>query len=92
MHAHAKARGIGVCEDWATFARFLEHIGERPAGTQLRRLDTDRPFELGNAAWMPRPTGDPRGGRRSRKSAHRETAAASHPRKKFRHKKSPQLQ
>jgi hypothetical protein len=47
-------RGVTVCPRWLDFPNFLADMGERPAGTQLGRIDHDRNYEPGNAAWTER--------------------------------------
>lgn len=44
-------RGIAVCDEWRSFARFLADMGERPDGRQLGRIDTYGPYANGNCRW-----------------------------------------
>jgi hypothetical protein len=43
------ARGIEF--RFSSFASFLEHLGRRPAGKVLDRIDRDGHFEMGNVYW-----------------------------------------
>lgn len=46
--------GIRVCAEWrgtGGFERFLAHVGPRPAGHTLDRIDRDRGYEPGNVRW-----------------------------------------
>ena len=64
-------RGIGMWPEWrASFAAFhayiLAHLGERPPGQTLDRIENDRGYEPGNVRWatVAEQTRN-RGGRRS---------------------------
>lgn len=47
-------RGIRVCSEWREdFTRFLDNMGERPAGTILVRIDASAHFAPGNCRWAP---------------------------------------
>lgn len=45
-------RGITVCKEWAaSFEAFYSHIGPRPPGTSIDRLNGARGYEPGNVRW-----------------------------------------
>lgn len=46
------ARGISVCKEWMdSFESFYEHVGPRPDGMTLDRIDTFKGYEPGNVRW-----------------------------------------
>ena len=46
------ARGISVCLEWRqSFKTFLDHVGFRPIGTTLDRINNDGNYEPGNVRW-----------------------------------------
>lgn len=47
-------RGIKVCKEWDSFARFLCDVGLRPTGLTLDRINNDGNYEPGNVKWSTR--------------------------------------
>lgn len=46
------AKGISVCREWTeSFATFRDHIGPRPKGMTVDRIDTKKGYEPGNVRW-----------------------------------------
>jgi hypothetical protein len=47
------ARGVTVCDEWrASFPAFLAHMGPRPDGMQIDRINGSRGYEPGNCRWV----------------------------------------
>lgn len=47
-------RGITICQDWLeSFESFRDHLGPRPNGTTLDRIDASKGYEPGNVRWAP---------------------------------------
>ncbi len=45
-------RGISMCEEWLhDFGAFIAHIGPRPRGRTLDRIDNDKGYQPGNVRW-----------------------------------------
>ena len=47
-------RGIGLCDEWRSFACFLADMGERPAGLTLDRIDNSGGYNKQNCRWATR--------------------------------------
>jgi hypothetical protein len=46
------AKGIHVCDEWRrSFSAFVAHIGPRPEGTSIDRIDPGRGYTPGNVRW-----------------------------------------
>lgn len=48
-------RGIKMCDEWLNdFMAFYNHIGEKPIGYELDRIDNNKGYEPGNVRWVSR--------------------------------------
>ena len=48
--------GRGIQFKFSSFADFIDHIGPRPEGYELDRIDNDKSYEPGNVRWVDRST------------------------------------
>ena len=48
-------RGITMCDEWMNdFMAFYNHLGKKPNGYELDRIDNNKGYEPGNVRWVSR--------------------------------------
>lgn len=58
-YADYGGRGITICDQWRyDFTAFYRHVGDRPPGKSIDRIDNDRGYEPSNLRWVTRRVND----------------------------------